>query len=410
MFTRIDLAAILVCSAAAIAAAPLALAQAPQQPGGGGQTPGGASGRQPAPQQQGPAVRMPQRATFISGRVVMEDGTPPPSRTVIQRSCSGTTEPEGYTDAKGRFGFQLGGESRLRTPDASVGARPEIRAVTPGRGGRGGGRENASGEAVVMESRAGFGCEITAYLPGYRSNTVVIGRDTRTGQPDIGVLVLRRIGETEGNTISFSSLDAPDKARKAYEKGIAAGNEKKWDRAQQELEKAVGIYPKYAAAWYELGFALHHQNRVEQARKAYAQAVQADPRFTKPYLQLALIAARESNWQEVADTTGQVIRLSPAGFPQAYFLNAIAHLNLNNSGLAEKSARAALEREADRQYPQVRQVLGIALSNRGDYAGAIEQLEAYLKLVPEGENAERTRRDLADLRQRVAQRASPPQD
>src|SRR5947208_1177177 len=47
---------------------------------------------------------MPQ-PIFISGRVMLEDGTPPPDSVVMERVCNGQAHSEGYTDSKGYFGF-----------------------------------------------------------------------------------------------------------------------------------------------------------------------------------------------------------------------------------------------------------------------------------------------------------------
>ena len=38
---------------------------------------------------------------FLSGKVLMDDGTPPPPNITIQRVCAGTTKPMGYADSKG---------------------------------------------------------------------------------------------------------------------------------------------------------------------------------------------------------------------------------------------------------------------------------------------------------------------
>src|SRR5512140_3249227 len=43
------------------------------------------------------------RPIFLSGKVVLEDGTPPPDSVMIQRVCGSVVRPEGYTDSKGRF-------------------------------------------------------------------------------------------------------------------------------------------------------------------------------------------------------------------------------------------------------------------------------------------------------------------
>ena len=40
---------------------------------------------------------------------------------MIERSCGGMRKPEGYTDSKGRFSFQLGQNQGMMADDASVG-------------------------------------------------------------------------------------------------------------------------------------------------------------------------------------------------------------------------------------------------------------------------------------------------
>src|SRR6516164_1710538 len=49
-----------------------------------------------------PTTSIPQ-PIFVSGRVTLEDGTPPPEPVVIETVCNGSAHGEGYTDAKGYF-------------------------------------------------------------------------------------------------------------------------------------------------------------------------------------------------------------------------------------------------------------------------------------------------------------------
>src|SRR5438445_8745437 len=48
-----------------------------------------------------------QRPIFLSGKVMVDDGTPG-DQAVIERVCNGNPRAEGYADSKGRFSFQLG--------------------------------------------------------------------------------------------------------------------------------------------------------------------------------------------------------------------------------------------------------------------------------------------------------------
>ena len=50
---------------------------------------------------------------LLSGKVVLDDGTPPPERVAIQRVCNGSSRREGYTDSRGNFQIAFGRDHGL---------------------------------------------------------------------------------------------------------------------------------------------------------------------------------------------------------------------------------------------------------------------------------------------------------
>ncbi|HYP09370.1 MAG TPA: tetratricopeptide repeat protein, partial [Bryobacteraceae bacterium] len=227
-------------------------------PGGGGRpSPGGDRPPMPGTQQPG---RQDQnmdferaRPVFLSGKVVLDDGSRPPVGVLIERVCGGTIRPEGYTDTKGNFSFQLGQNQHMMV-DASNGGPM---------GGMGMGRSSTGMGGMGMGSMTDLnGCEIRANLPGFRSDVVMLAGRRAMDNPDVGTIILHRLAKVEGFTFSGTSLDAPKEATKAYEKGSQAAKKKKWKDAEEQLRKAVDLYPKYAVAWYELGTVYHQQNNV----------------------------------------------------------------------------------------------------------------------------------------------------
>ncbi|MCZ2075957.1 MAG: tetratricopeptide repeat protein [Bryobacteraceae bacterium] len=366
-------------------------------------TPGRQPGRDPFPRQDqmDPNSRMPmpemERPIFLSGKVVMEDGTPPPETVTIERVCNGIARPEGYTDSKGRFSFQLGQNVGV-FQDASVSSQAD-----PGFGGRGMGSSGRQGGMGFPGNNRGLserdlmGCELRASLPGFRSEIVNLSGRRVMDNPDVGTIIMRRLGNVEGLTISATSALAPKDARKAFDKGRKAIEKKKWEEARKELNKAVETYPKYAAAWFYLGL-VHERNKdMADARQAYAQALEADAKYVNPYLQLADIAAREQNWQEAADTTDRLLKLNPFDFPRAYLINAVANLNLQKIDAAEASAREAVKLDTSHQIPQVSHVLGVILAQKRDYPGALAQMRAYLEHAPKAGNAQQVREQITQI-------------
>ena len=367
---------------------------------GPGRDPGGRF-PDPTQQQRQPQQTFPemQRPIFISGKVVTEDGTPPPEQVIIERVCNGQPRPEGYTDSKGRFSIQLGQNSHMMM-DASVGAASDN---FPGSNNSPGGFGGIGGRGSGISERDLMGCELRAVLAGYRSEPVHLGGRRMMDNPDVGTIVLRRLGNVEGLTYSATSMMAPKDAKKAYEKGMDRVKNKKPADAQKEFEKAVALYPKYAAAWFELGAIHQAQNRPAEARKAYEQSLAADSKYTKPYLNMALLSAAENNWQEVADTTERLVRLNPVDYPNAFFYNSVANYNLQKFEAAEKSAAEAVKLDTNHRLPKAQHLLGVLQAMRNNLSGAAENMKAYLKYAPQANDAENVKKQLAEIEKQLGQ-------
>ena len=348
--------------------------------------------------------RFPEQARpiFLTGRVMLDDGTPPQEPVTIERICNGNARAEAYTNSKGHFSFQLG-QNQGMMQDASMSSSgnsgfggfgnqgPGMGANIPG-GGFGGARGGGPTERDLM------GCEIRASLPGFRSDVVNLAGRRAFDNPDLGTIILHRLANVEGSTISAVSMQAPKDAKKAFEKGRDLLKKKKDQEAEKEFEKAVQIYPKYSTAWFELGRVKELRNDTEGARTAYAEALAADSKYINPYRQLALISFKEQKWQDVADTTGRLIKLDPVDFPDAYFYNSVANYYLKNYDAAEKSAREAQKLDTRNRIPKSNQLLGIILAEKQDFAGAAEQIKKYLTFLPaDGKEADNAKKQLIEL-------------
>lgn len=331
---------------------------------------------------------------------MLDDGTAPPESVAIQRICAATPRTEGYTDSKGHFSFQLG--QRLGVlPDASEDSGARGSSLGSGIGG-----SQGSMGGTRSSSQSLMGCTLRASLPGYRSDTLDLTNHRSLDNPDVGTIIMHRVGNVEGMTISATSALAPKDAKKAFEKALNDEKKDKWEDAQKELTKATDVYPKYAAAWYEMGRVQEHLKNDDGAKKSYSQALTADPKYVNPYNQMASIAVREKRWQEVKDTTDRLIRLDPVNFPEAWFYNAVANYNLKNYAEAEKSARSGLKVDTDHVRPQMNQLLGVLLASKQDYAGAAESLKAYLDVAPNGPEADTVKKQLDAIQKKLQE--NPP--
>lgn len=371
---------------------PLAFSQA--KPGGGHPTGGGTTPTPGVTSAPRPTINIPnpteqqQQLIYISGKVLLEEGTPPPEPVAIERVCNGSPHREGYTDSKGNFQIQLGQGGVVQDVTESNND-----------GYYGSARNNSGpfGSSRGIDQRSLLGCDIRAVLPGFLSSSVPLHAEGNFGPIQVGTLLLKKMGNVQGSTISLTTLQAPGDARHAYEKAQKALAKKKLADAEKQLTKAVQIYPRFAAAWSLLGAIHEQQNQLDQASHDYSQALLADPNFVNPYFGLGVIAARQQKWQETVQFTDQVAKLNPYAFPAAYFYNAAANFNLGNLDAAEKNARKFQSLDTEHRRPEVSLLLGEILSKKRDYAGAAAQEKDYLKVAPNASNAEAVKADVKRL-------------
>lgn len=370
-------------------------------PPAGGTSPGSNPGRpstSTTPQTSSPtSPEGPGRPIFLTGRVMAEDGTVPPVHITIERVCGTTIRPEGYADLKGYFSFQLGASNADVFPDASVG----------------GGLHGVPGDAISTRSgglteRDLLNCELRAQLAGYESQSIQLGTRRFMDNPDVGIILMRRLGQSQGTTVSATTLAAPKDARKSFEKGLDLAKKKKLPEAEAELEKAVAAYPRYAVAWSELGRMQAARGQVEAARNSFNQSITADPKFVMPYVEMSAIEYRARRWQELANTSEKAVALDPFHYPMTVFLNAVANYNLHNVDRAEESAHRAQNLDVNHQIPQISHLLGVILAGRQDYAAAAVQMRDYLKFAPQASDAADVRSQLDQLEQSAKANTAPP--
>jgi tetratricopeptide (TPR) repeat protein len=323
---------------------------------------------------------------LITVNVVMADGSPPPEPVAIERVCGRTIVRVGYTDAKGFLTFQL-----MQALPVMQDASESGRDAYTNAGGFG---NQPPGSGNVLSTVAG--CDLRGLLPGFQSTMVMILPMRSLETVNLGTIVLIRSQE-QGATVSATSANAPKGARKAYERASAHLKKHKLTEAQAELEQAVKLYPRYAAAWTNLGGLHEQQNRLDQAREAFSQAQVADDKFVPAYVGLASVAVRQSKWAEAEELSARATLLDGVYFPVAFYYNAVANFQLGQLDKAEKSARKAEQLDMRQSLTQVKLLLGSILDMKQNYAEAAEEFKAYLKVAPTAANAEKVRQHLVEL-------------
>ncbi len=97
---------------------------------------------------------------------------------------------------------------------------------------------------------------------------------------------LREQLEKPSEGVSRLDMKAPSGARKEYEKGVSALLKNDSTTAVDHLSKAVGIYPKFVAAYNSLGSAYMDQGAIDKARDQFAEATVLDDHLPNSFSNL----------------------------------------------------------------------------------------------------------------------------
>lgn len=328
-------------------------------------------------------------ALYISGSVILEDGSPPPLGVVIERACGGQATREAYAGPDGKFSFQIGasGSFTLEASDSTQARNRGPVSMLP----------LPSSFPTNSAPMRITGCDLRARLGGYRSTVTILDMNQTTGTLDVGTLVLYPAARVPGTTVSITNLAAPKEAKRSMERAEKALQKKRLAEAEKHLDAALAAYPAYAEAWYRLGQLCRIGKRTDSARLAFTNAIEADANFVGPYVELARLAALDQKWQEAADLADTALRLNPLDFPYGYFVDALSNYHLNRMDRAEKSLRLLLRLDSRHRYPEAHVLLADIFRRRRDAAGEASQLLDYLKYAPKASDAPRVRARLQRL-------------
>ncbi len=244
-------------------------------------------------------------------------------------------------------------------------------------------------------------CWLYAELPGYQSTRLWPGMWRPLTRNNVGTIVLSRIKGASGDSVSFTTLTAPKRARKAYEKGAKALRSVEapdYSAAIPLLERAVELHPEFAAAWEALGRARQGLGEAERAREAFERSVEIDERFLKPYLPLIEMAVAEKDWSKLESLTDRYLAMSP-GSMKFRMYNSFAALKTGKPSKAEAMVEMIDNAGEMDNWPMCHLILAEVHSRRGEFKQAAKLYETYLRTLPYGQYSEAVKRTLYDWRE-----------
>lgn len=306
---------------------------------------------------------------ILHGKVVMEDGSPPPIGVSIERVCSDIagSMPGVLTDKKGEYIWRMN--------------------IDP------------------LESRK---CFIRASHAGYSSSEVqVSGVDTTHTTLELPPITIHA-SSGDPYTINFSDKGIPGRAMGDWKAAIKALEAQNLSEVGSHLEAVVAFAPKAPQAWHALGVIDDKLNKQAEAHTAYEHAIATDPKLLPPYVTLTRLCIKTKDWNCAAKTAGALIKVdSKHLYPEIYLHQAVARYELKDLKGAQESAEEAIRFDPKYAHPRTEYVLGRIFEAEGDIAGAKQHMAKYLQLEAAPQDVDLVRGHMDNLGKATATDVDP---
>lgn len=197
---------------------------------------------------------------------------------------------------------------------------------------------------------------------------------------------MRRIASSVarvGNFVSVRELRIPSKARTAFEKGIERlGRKNDASGSLNYFRQAAAAYPSYYEAYYQIGVAEMRLEHHREAEEALQRAIDlSGGNYAEPQFALSALVGQQGKFAEAEAISRRGLLLDSASATGRVSL-AMALYGQNRFDEAERNCQEALRRSPESPIAHV--VLANVYGKKGRSAAVVEQLNAYLKLQPNG--------------------------
>lgn len=198
-------------------------------------------------------------------------------------------------------------------------------------------------------------------------------------------------------TVDVAALNIPSDARKEFDKASDAMAKQDWKKALERLNKAVTIYPKYAAAYNNMGVVYGKMNDVTHQREALQHAIGVDEHFASAFQNLGILALTQQDFKGAEGYLEKATQLEPN--------NARHWLLLANAQLMNKDYDDAIVSAAKvHMLPHENMALSHYIAAKAyEHEGKLDEakleLKIFLKEEPPGARADRAREELKAMDQ-----------
>ena len=197
-------------------------------------------------------------------------------------------------------------------------------------------------------------------------------------------------GESAGPTVSVRELSIPRKAHELMQKGLMLFYQNRDYRGSiAQFQKAIKEYPEYYEAYAQIAAADMELGDGAGSEEALRKSIDVShQRYAEAYFALASLYLDAMRFADAEPVARKGAALDDSSWNGHYEL-ACALYGLNRDAEAEPEGQAAARLQPD--DAEIHLVLANIHIHLRKYPAVLEDLDAYLKLDPNGANANQAR-------------------
>jgi tetratricopeptide (TPR) repeat protein len=202
--------------------------------------------------------------------------------------------------------------------------------------------------------------------------------------------------------ISSIDLRVPAKARKEFDRGMAAQEQNKIEEAKKRFESAIAIYPDYARAYNHLGVIYNGEGDAARGVAAFEKAVSLNDHYSDALINLAKVHFNRHEMRAAEELLQKALAVEPAN------LDALGLLVPTQFMSAEYDEAAATAQRVHAaplhmQYVIVHVIAARALEARNHPEQALAEYQLFLQEAPNALSAPQVRSEVARLKTKLQQ-------
>ena len=237
-----------------------------------------------------------------------------------------------------------------------------------------------------------------------RMNVPIIKTSRRTTVMVTLQLKHNSTDHSKGSVVNAALAEVPENARTLYEKGLEQARAGDSLKAIDNLKAAISFYPKFPLALNELGVQLLKINQPHRAIDPLRSATKLSPDAFFPKLNLGIALLETSQFAEAETQLREALKQNDSA-PTAHLYLGVVLTKSRNYPDAEKEFRRAIDLSGN-QLGLAHRYLGGIYWGRREYRLAVDELETYLRLTPNAQDAERVRSTIVELRSALSKPGS----